>query len=145
MVALLLYSYFRRLCAFLWFRHRQKCLLRFVMGRAGATIRRTRRLARVLSLRGRQKGPKIELRGSGSDEHAPSKSEWTWWMWIEHTFTQFMRRYWCYTLFQVRCRRIILINFNFICTIDKLCRNLVKILFIYLINFSCVKQTSFFP
>jgi len=32
MVALLLYSYFRGLCAFACFHHRQKCLLRFVLG-----------------------------------------------------------------------------------------------------------------
>ena len=38
MVVLWLYSYFPGLCAFVWFRHRQKCLLRFVMRRLHVSL-----------------------------------------------------------------------------------------------------------
>jgi len=54
-------------------------------GSAGAAIRRTRRLPRALDQRGCPKRTKkIQLCGSGSDEHAPIKNEWTWWKWRTH-------------------------------------------------------------
>jgi len=31
----------------------------------------------------------MQLCGSESDERPPSKREWIWWKWVEHTFTQF--------------------------------------------------------
>ena len=37
-IVLLLYSYFQGLCAFLWFHYRQKCRLRFAMGRLHVSL-----------------------------------------------------------------------------------------------------------
>ena len=58
----------------------------------GTTIRQIRRLPKALGQTGHQKQPRnIQLCGSKSDERPPTKSEWTWWKWMEHTFMQFFR------------------------------------------------------
>ena len=70
MVDLLLYSYFRGLCAFVWFRHRQKCPLRFVMRHIHVS------LTSRLSIRDRTEKPSLKwgrrtksLRSPGVKHH----------------------------------------------------------------------------
>ena len=82
-------------CSVLWFIDRacSTCHCYFEQHRlisTGTTFRQTSWLPKALGQTGRQKEPR-NICGSESDERPPTKSEWTWWKWMEHTFTQFFR------------------------------------------------------